>query len=229
MPTVMRNAGISYSRRIISDVCCQEQESDDSKSLEEYGSIADWSVAIHSAFTSSMLPADCNISALVDEYKFFVDADSRAKLLTALNTGKSPEAAVQQVVDSELDKHSPISSRTVSIEAPLELGSFLPEASEEAFYKLRITENNPLGLQIPSTIVMRTTDGQNASARLFLHVLEAKILIERIQKAMKGTSRDFVGMARSAAGAIDCGYDKRKPKCEHGSSSSSRSRSGRCH
>jgi hypothetical protein len=190
----------------ISNVCCQEQESDDSKSLEEYGSIADWSVAIHSAFTSSILPADCNISALVDEYKFFVDADCRAKLLTALHTGKSPEAAVQQVVDdSELvDEVSPISSRTrtVSIEAPLELGSFLPEPSEEAFYKLRITEKNPLGLQIP-TIVMRTTDDQHASARLFLHVLEAKLLVERIQNVMKGSSRDFVGMARSAARAID--------------------------
>jgi ERCC4-type nuclease len=186
----------------ISYMCCQEQESDDSKSLKEYGSIVDWSVAIHSAFTSSILPADCNMSALVDEYKFFVDADSRAKLLTALNTGKSPEAAVQQVVDSELDKDSPISSRSVSIEAPWELGSFLPEASEEAFYKLCITEKNPLGLQIP-TIVMRTSDGQYGSARLFLHVLEAKELIERIQKAMKGTSRDFVGMARSAARAID--------------------------
>jgi hypothetical protein len=164
----------------------------------EYGSVKSWSTAIYDAFHSCLADPP-NGRIWLEEYKHFVE--DHAKLLSSFHAGVKPEVAVQAVNDAVVDAN--LELRRVRIEASSELSGCLPRSTsdDDAFYKLQTVEGNPLGLLIP-TIVMQTTSGSFRSARLFLHVIEAKTMIETIVQVMQSNPNNFVGAARKISTEI---------------------------
>jgi hypothetical protein len=190
---------------IISNTCSSSVESEGSMSLLECGSVSGWSTAVYSAIHSS-LPEPSRVRQKFDEYKVFVE--DQAGLLKALHSGKSPESIVEQALEIEPQKMSP---RIVRVEGPSDLVACLPQVESDTFYKPISVERNHLGLSMP-TVVMQTVSGRSRSHRLCLHVIEARSVVESIQKACIIFHKDFISAAREVAKDINarCSSDKLK-------------------
>ncbi len=165
----------------IKEACSSMIETEDSRSLLEYGTVERWSSAIHSAWHSKMNnPTDA--VALYDENKYF--ANDRAQLLNALHSGKTVEHAVQEsnIIDEATLKDTKGSIRRVRIECTSKFSAIFPsDVDTETFYENISVEENPLGLLLPS-VVMQTNDGHFQSNKLVLCVMEGRELFQRISE-----------------------------------------------
>lgn len=165
---------------VIAHSCSSLIQTETSRRLIEYGSIDGWSAAIYSAWNSKTTnPAE--IVSTYDEYKIF--ANDRAKLLSALHSAKGKERAIQE--SNMEDPNTSRPHRKVLVEGNKHLTKMFPIPKTESFYEVAITDENPLGLILP-TIMMHTVNCSFQSDRLVMSVLDGSDFLQRIKDAGKG-------------------------------------------
>lgn len=168
---------------IIARSCSSIIGNEKSRTFLEYGSVEGWSLAIDSAWHSTLLEPDQAVPVF-DEYKFF--ANDRAHLLSSLHMGKSAERAILESNQVNGRSSTLIGSqkRIVLVESLPHLAQIFPSGvGSETFYNSVVVEENPFGLCLPC-IVMRTICGEFQSRNLVLCILEGSSLVQRIQKLL---------------------------------------------
>jgi ERCC4-type nuclease len=188
---------------IIKESCSGMIETEDSRSLLQYGQVETWSTAIYSAWYTK-LNDPSQVVGMYEEYKFF--ANDRAQLLTALHRGKTAERAVQEsnIKDEISLREMNNFPRRVRIESCSNFLTIFPSDVEtETFYKTICVEENPLGMILP-TIVMQTTYCSFQSDKLIVCVLEGNDFFQRIQDAATSQSaHDFIEISKEVAEQIN--------------------------
>lgn len=185
----------------IKEACSSMIETENYRSLLEFGTVERWSSAIHSAWFSKMNdPTDA--VALYEENKYF--ANDRAELLTALHRGKTLECAVQQsnMIDELTLKSTKRSVRRVRIECSSKFSTTFPtDVDTEPFYEIIPDEENPLGLILPS-VVMQTSDGNFQSNKLVAGVMEGHELVQRISSRSQPRG-DYIELSKVVTKQVD--------------------------
>jgi hypothetical protein len=164
---------------IIKNSCLSMIETEKSRTLLEYGTVDNWSAAIHSAWYSKLNDPSQAI-ALFEENKFF--ANDRAHFLATLHLGKSTNRAIQEsnIADEKSAAEYPV-SRRVRIESIPKYSKIFPsDIATETFYESVSVEENPLGMCLPA-IMMETIYGDFQSNKLVLCILEGSELLQRIE------------------------------------------------
>jgi len=92
--------------------------------------------------------------------------------------------------------------RHVTVEVSEAKSNLFQAPKGESFYTLKLRKKNPLNLVLP-TVVMRTTAGNLASHRLFVHLLQAKAMISLITSRIKDCGGDFVSLVKDVAGVVN--------------------------
>ena len=88
-------------------------------------------------------------------------------------------------------------SRRVTIEMAESKSSLFPAATDDSFYTLKLRQDNPLGLALP-TVSMQTAAGKFKSHRLFVHLLQAKSLVSLITSRIHECHGDFVSRRKGS-------------------------------
>lgn len=166
---------------IIARSCSSIIGNEKSRTYLEYGTVEGWSLAIDSAWHST-LPNPDEAVPIFEENKIF--ANDRAHLLSSLHMGKSAERAIQesnQVNGRSSSLSKTVPKRIVLVESLPPLAQILPSnVGNETFYNSVVVEDNPFGLCLPC-IAMRTIYGEYQSRNLVLCILEGTSLVRRIQ------------------------------------------------
>jgi ERCC4-type nuclease len=183
----------------IREACSSMIETENSRSLLEYGTVEGWSSAIHSAWYSRINdPTEANFP--YEDNKYF--ANDRAELLKALHRGKTVERAVQEsnIVDEANLRDTKSSIRRVRIESSSTFLAIFPsDVDTEIFYEIISVEENPLGLTLPS-VVMQTNDGAFESNKLAVCIIEGNDLFRQIQdSAKRQLSENFMERSKAVA------------------------------
>jgi len=178
-------------------------ETENSRSLLEYGTVEAWSSAIHSAWYSS-LNDPSQVIVPYEENKYF--SNDRAQLLTALHRGKIAERAVQESnIADEINLRDMTSfQRKVRIESCSKFSKIFPsDIDTETFYETISVEENPLGLILPS-VVMQTNNGVFQSNKFVVCIIEGSDLFQRIQDAAESQSvDDFIELSKSVSKQVN--------------------------
>jgi len=188
---------------IIKEACSSMIETEDSRSLLEYGQIETWSTAIYSAWYTR-LNDPSQVVGIYEEHKFF--ANDRAQLLTALHRGKTAEQAVQEsnTTDEFSLREIKTFPRRVRIESCSNFLTLFPSDIEtETFYETECVDENPLGMILPA-IVMQTTFCSFQSDKLVVCILEGSDFVQRIHDAVSSQSaQDFVMLSNEVGRQIN--------------------------
>ena len=187
----------------IREACSSLIETENSRSLLEYGTVERWSSAIYSAWYSKINDIP-QIIASYEENKYF--ANDRAQLLSALHRGKTAERAVQESnkVDEISLRDIQRSIRRVRIECSSNFSKIFPnDVDTETFYETIVLDENPLGLILPS-VVMQTNDGNFQSNKLVVCVIEGSDLFRRVQDITESQLSDnFVELSSTVAKQVN--------------------------
>ena len=187
----------------IREACSSMIETENSRSLLEYGTVEAWSSAIHSAWYSKIKDLS-RVCPAFEENKYF--ANDRAQFLRALHRGKSIERAIQEsnIADELTLRESKRPVRIVRIESSSQFSRIFPSGVHtETFYEIVSAEENPLCLILPS-IVMQTNDGTFQSNKLVLCILEGSDLFQRIQDhAESHRSANFTDLSKNLAEQVN--------------------------